>query len=241
MKKVLSQTERILRSGGIVISPTDTVYGILGDATNAEAIKKMFALKQRPQEKAFPIFVKDIATARKYAYISDAKAKFLEKAWLAPLEISRPKAAAAAPTGGRISNGARALTVVFQHKEKLPKILVGGLGTIGIRIPDHEFLLKLLARLDFPLAQTSANVSGKPPAKTTKEIKIYFNDSCGRIRVAGVKGGGALFACPDLLIDGGEINGKPSTVIDFTGKEPIVLRAGLLSKSELDRLLNSVR
>ncbi len=201
-EKVLSGAERILRSGGIVISPTDTVYGILGDATNTEAIKKMFALKQRPQEKAFPIFVKSIPEARKYAYISDAKAKFLEKVWPGPV------------------------TIVFQHKEKLPKVLTSGLATIGIRIPDHPLLLKLLARLNFPLVQTSANVSGLPPAKSIDEVRQYFGKS--KIK-------------PNLIIDGGEIKGEQSTVIDFTSNEPIVLRTGFISGKELDLLLDSVR
>lgn len=196
--KVLSGAERILRSGGIVISPTDTVYGILGDATNAGAIKKMFAMKQRPQEKAFPIFIKSIPEARKYAYISDEKAKFLEKVWPGPV------------------------TVVFQHKEKLPRILTGGLGTIGMRIPDHEFLHELLARLDFPLAQTSANIAGQPPARNLQEIKKYFGKS--KIK-------------PDLVIDGGEIKGEQSMVIDFTANEPIILRSGVTTKKELDKLL----
>lgn len=200
--KLLAKCEKILRSGGIIISPTDTVYGILGDATNAETIKKIFAMKQRPQEKAFPIFVKDIATARKYAYISDEKARFLEKVWPG------------------------AVTVVFQRKEKLPPVLTGGFGTIGIRIPDHEFLLKLLARLDFPLAQTSANVSGFPSAKSGGEAKRYFEKS--KIK-------------PDLVIDVGESKSEQSTIIDFTQKEPIILRTGLMSKLELDRFLDSMR
>lgn len=200
--KLLAKCEKILRSGGIVISSTDTVYGILGDATSAGAIKKIFALKQRPQEKALPIFVRSIAEAREYAYISDAKAKFLEKVWPG------------------------AVTVVFQHKEKLPKVLTGGLGTIGIRIPDHYFLHALLARLDFPLAQTSANVSGLPPARSLVEVKKYFIK-------AKIK--------PDFVIDGGEIQGEQSMIIDFTSSGPIILRSGLTSKSELDRLLNSMR
>lgn len=197
--RVLSSTERVLRSDGIVIAPTDTVYGILGNATKPEVIKKIFRLKQRPEEKALPIFVKDIATARRIAYISDAKAKFLEKVWPG------------------------AVTVVFHHKEKLPKSLSGGKDTIAIRIPDHELLLKLLGRLDFPLISTSANTSSRPPAKNVKEIKEYFVSS--KIK-------------PDLMVDGGELIGQPSTVIDFTGKEPMVLRTGIVTKSDLDRILS---
>lgn len=226
MGKILSLSERILRSGGVIISPTDTVYGILGDANNPDTIKKIFAMKQRPQEKALPIFVKSIAEARKYAYISDAKAEFLEKVWLAPLETARPEGPSGAPARARFLTGPGPLTVVFQHKEKLPRVLTGGLGTIGIRIPNHPFLLKLLASIDFPLVQTSANVSGLPPVKSIIEVKRYFGKS-------NIK--------PDLVIDGGEIQGEQSMVIDFAQKEPIILRAGLVSKSELDRLFNSVR
>lgn len=224
--KLLAKSEKILRSGGVIILPTDTVYGILGDATNAGAIKKIFALKRRPQEKAFPVFVKSIAEARKYAYISDAKTKFLEKVWPGPLETASPEDPPGAPARTRSLTGPGAVTVVFQHKEKLPKVLTGGLGTIGIRIPDHKFLHTLLTRLDFPLAQTSANVSGLPPAKSLEDIKKYFGKS--KIK-------------PDLVIDGDEINGEQSTVIDFTGKDPIILRTGLVSKSELDHLLGNMR
>jgi len=149
---VLSLAERTLLSGGIVISPTDTVYGILGDATDEETIKKIFILKKRPEEKALPIFVKDIAAARRLAYISDAKTKFLEKVWPGPV------------------------TVVFHHKEKLSPSLTGGSFTIGIRIPDNPFLQTLLGKLPFPLVQTSANIAGKPPAQNLEELKEYFMD-----------------------------------------------------------------
>ena len=201
LKKILSEAERILRSGGIMIVPTDTVYGIVGDATKSEAIKKIFAIKKRPQEKAFPVFIKSVVEARKFAYIADAKAKFLERIWPGPL------------------------TVVFQHKEKLPKILTGGKDSIGLRIPSHPFLLELLFKLDFPLVQTSANISDKPSAKNLEEIKNYFEN-------AKIK--------PDLVIDGGELKGKSSTVVDYTGKEPMILRTGVITREELDQILESV-
>lgn len=196
-EEILAKTESILRSGGLVIGPTDTVYGIFGDASNEEVIKKVFLLKQRSPEKAFPVFVKDLAAARYYAYIYDAKVKFLEKIWPG------------------------AVTVVFHHKGKLPKILTGGKDTIGLRIPGHSFLMKLLARLDFPILQTSANISGKPPAKNLKEIEEYFY-------LQELK--------PDLVIDAGEISGSPSTIVDFTRDQMRLVRTGWLSKTELDQI-----
>lgn len=201
-KRILSQTERILRSGGVAIVPTDTVYGIIGDATKAEVIKKIFAVKKRPQEKVFPIFIKNVSEARKLAYIADVKAKFLERIWPGPL------------------------TVIFQHKERLPKVLTGGKDTIGMRIPGNPFLLELLLRLDFPLVQTSANVSEKPAAKNVDEVKEYFAKAEAK---------------PDLVVDVGEIAGKSSTVIDYTGKEPMILRVGLVKREELDRILESIK
>lgn len=190
--------EGVLRDGGIAAVPTDTVYGLIADATNDAAIRRMFAIKKRLQEKAFPIFVKDVAAARRYAYISDAKMRFLEKVW--PGQV----------------------TVVFQHKEKLPPVLTGGLSTLGIRIPDHPFLSQLLGRLDSPLAQTSANISDQPPAKTAAEVAAYFEKEKEQ---------------PDFLVDGGAVPGAASTVIDFTGAEPLIARAGPLSKAKLDEFV----
>ena len=196
----LAEAKRVLTGGGIVIAPTDTVYGILGDAGNERAIRAIFAMKRRLEEKVFPIFVRDIADARRYAYISDEKAKFLERVWPG------------------------AVTAVFQHKGKLPVSLTGGRDTIGMRIPDHRFILKLLAELQAPLAQTSANISSEPPAKTAEEAVRYFAKS-------EIK--------PDLVIDGGTVPGVSSTVIDCTGLSPLVLRSGVMSKQELDRMLDT--
>lgn len=197
-EKTLSQCERILKSGGVIIGPSDTVYGIYADATNEKAVKKIFEIKKRAPEKALPIFVKDIAAARKFAYIDDRKARFLEKIWPG------------------------AVTAVFHHKGKLPNILTGELNTIGIRIPDHPFLLELLGRLDFPLAQSSANLSGRSPISAISEM--------GDERLSETK-------LIELVIDVGELPKQPSTVVDFSGSEPIVLRSGILTKKELDQML----
>jgi len=195
---VVSEAETVIRNGGIIAVPTDTVYGLIGDAANKETIKKIFLLKGRPKEKALPVFVKDIAIARRYAYISDSKAKVLARIWPGPV------------------------TVVFHHKEKLPKILTGNSDKVALRIPQGEFLQELLLRFDIPLVQTSANISGSAPAKTADEVVQYF----------GKKKNG-----PDLLIEGHTPSGIASTVIDFSGNEPILLRTGRVSREELQSLL----
>lgn len=197
---VLVAVDEVIRRGGIVAMPTDTVYGLVCDARNEPAVRRMFTMKQRPDQKVFPIFVKDIAMARQYAYISDAKARFLKAVWPGPV------------------------TAIFYHKEKLPALLTGGKDTIGIRVPDSAFILGLLAHLNSPFAQTSANISGQPPAKNAREVKKYFT-------LTGHQ--------PDLLVDGGEVSGTSSTVVDCTGASPLILRTGPVSKADLDRMMNN--
>lgn len=198
---VFSEAEIILKSGGIVICPTDTVYGILGRADSSKTLRKIFALKKRPTEKALPVFVKDIPTARKYAYISDSKARFLEKVW-----------------PGKV-------TVIFHHKGKLSEALTAAKETLGLRMPDYKFLLELLEKIEVPLAQTSANISGEKPAQNMEEVKNYFSDAK---------------TPPDLVIDAGELSGEPSTIFDFTGPKPVVLRTGLMSKNDFELLMDSM-
>ncbi|MDP3771970.1 MAG: L-threonylcarbamoyladenylate synthase [bacterium] len=191
----------LLRGGGVAILPTDTVYGMVCDASNAAAIRRMFALKKRPKEKAFPVFVRDIPTARRLAYIADAKARFLERVWPG------------------------AVTVLFNHKGKLPKVLTGGSQKIGMRMPDHPLLRALLDEYAAPLAQTSANTSGAPPAKTSEEVCAYFPD-----------GGDE----PDLFVDAGAIAGAASTIIDYSGNQTLLVRTGVMSRERLDELFKSM-
>ena len=114
------------------------------------------------------------------------------------------------------------MTVIFDHKEKLPEALTGGKNTIGIRISSHPFVRALLEKLDAPVAQTSANISDRAPAHTAAEVVAYFGENQDQ---------------PNLLIDGGAVPGVSSTVIDLTSGNPIIRRAGVMAKSDLDRLL----
>jgi len=197
----LLEAEKILKSGGLVAGPTDTVYGIFGRADDENTVKRIYSLKKRPEKKPLAIFVRDVTMARKYAYISDTKAEFLERVW--PGQV----------------------TVVFHHKEKLTVNLTGGEETIAMRIPENRFLRDILQKLGVPLAQTSANLYGKAPAKDIQKIREYFADAKEP---------------PELIIDGGELFGKPSAVLGFTGAEPMVLRTGMLKKEDFDHLLDSM-
>ena len=94
--------------------------------------------------------------------------------------------------------------------------------TIGLRISKYESLLSLAKQLNCPLIGTSANISGGNPARNFDEIK-----SCDFTRRRRT----------NMIIGGGELTGRASTVVDFTGKEPLILRSGFVTKEELDCLL----
>lgn len=196
-EEAIEKAEAVIKNGGLIAVSTDTVYGIIGDAANKNVIEALYELKRRAKEKAFPVFVRDIAMARWFAYISDAKARFLENIWPG------------------------AVTVIFHHKEKLPERLTAGKVTIALRMPHAPFLLALLARVNVPLVQSSANISGMAPAKNAQEIIASFEGQTCK---------------PDLIIDGGEVAGSASVIIDFTGNKPILIRSGLMNKNDIDAL-----
>lgn len=171
----LLRARTLIRQGSVVAVPTDTVYGLVADAANEDAVEKVFRIKGRSRAKALGVFVKDIPAARRIAYISDAKARFLNRIWPGPV------------------------TVVFKHKEKFSARLTGGGDTIGIRIPDYPFLASLLARLDTALVQTSANAAGMPPAMSADQVKTYFQNE--RDRPDLIIDGLTLRGTPSSVVD----------------------------------------
>ncbi|MDO8560992.1 MAG: L-threonylcarbamoyladenylate synthase [bacterium] len=196
-QKALSSAEKVLKGGGIVVGPSDTVYGVYASAFDKKAVKKIFQFKKRSLEKALPLFVKDIQRARKLAYIDDRKAGFLNKVWPGPV------------------------TVVFYKKDIISDLVSGGKETAGFRVPDYVFLADLMGRVDFPIAQTSANISGNEPIRSFEEAKELWKNE----------------KLIDLMLDGGELAKQSSTVIDFSHNEPIILRSGVITKKELDEAL----
>lgn len=137
---------QVLRNGGLILYPTDTVWGIGCDATNAEAVAKVYALKQRPDEKAMIVLVAEENDVLKYvASVDLALFDYLQE---------HPK-----PT-----------TVIYEGAIGFADNLVAEDGSIAIRICGEPFCRQLLKRFRKPLVSTSANISGLPPAKIFAEI-----------------------------------------------------------------------
>lgn len=190
IKKAVKETADLIKEGKVVVCPTDTVYGLIADATNEDAISKIFKIKERQMTKAVSIFVKDIKSAKEFAIIGSSQTSFLEEVW-----------------PGKV-------TVVLRKKDEIsiPKILFGEEETIGIRIPDYEFVNSLLEEINVPLTGTSANISGEASITKISEVLDRFESQKYQ---------------PDLIIDAGDLEiSKPSTVIDLTRPKPKILRIG---------------
>jgi L-threonylcarbamoyladenylate synthase len=193
-KKIIKKAEESIKEGKVLICPTDTVYGLIADATNKRAVKKIFKIKKRSFKKPVPIFIKDIKMAKKIAQIDENQEKLLRKYWPGKITvILRLKR--------KPSPGQRSWAGFPKGIGKLKK-------EIGLRIPNYNFLKILLKRLNFPLAQTSANISGNMPIKNIKIAMKLFNKKKNK---------------PDLIIDGGVLKNKPSTIIDLTEFPPKIL------------------
>jgi len=189
-RDVVEKAVEFLERGQVIVCPTDTVYGLLADATNDKAVEKVFEIKRRDKKKAIPIFVKDMKMAKKLALVSKDLEEFLEEIW-----------------PGKI-------TVALRRKGRcnLPKTLFGRKETIGLRIPDYKLVAQILKKINKPLTGTSANISGRASSTKIREILEQFEEQ-------EVK--------PDLILDAGNLpKSFPSTVVDFSGKKPKILRKG---------------
>ncbi len=147
---VLERVVSLLRRGGVVAVPTDTVYGLAADITRADAVRKVFRIKARSHVKALPVFVRDVEVAGRYAFIERELVKRLEEMWPGPT------------------------TVVLRKKPSVPDIVTGGMRTVGLRVPDHPFMRELLGRCPNPLIGTSANLSGSESASSSIEVQKIF-------------------------------------------------------------------
>lgn len=140
-----------MAAGGVIVLPTDTVYGVAAALHNEEAVRRIFEIKNRPRDKPLPVLVPSLDEARKLGRFS-----------------SEAQAAA-------LSGWPGALTVVVPAAEPLPQL--GGDGTsVGLRVPAHPFALAVLERCG-ALAATSANMSGEPAPSVFNEVRESMADA----------------------------------------------------------------
>lgn len=150
---------QILKKGGLVLFPTDTIYGLAADATNPKALAKLRELKGREKKKPISIVVPDIASIATYAVMNDAAASLAE----------------------RFLPGA--LTLVMQATRSIPEELQLN-GAIGIRIPDDPFCLALARAFGKPYTATSANKSGRETPASVRDVLMQFAHEVNDIALA---------------------------------------------------------
>ena len=149
----LEEVAEIIRNGGVVIFPTETVYGIGGNALNTETIKKIYEVKKRPSSKPLSILVKDKDEIEKYAQItSEIEKKIIDNFMPGPI------------------------TLVLKKKENIiPEIVTAGNDTIGVRIPNNNIIAQVLKSCSLPIAAPSANISGQPSSTKLEDVIDDFN------------------------------------------------------------------
>ena len=150
-EKFLIKIIENLKNGNVIVCPTDTVYGLIGDATNKKAVDKIFKIKERSVNKPLPIFVKDIKRAKKIAWIDKKQEEFLKKNW-----------------PGK--------TTVVLKRKKDKKIYGLAEKTIALRIPDYQLINLILEKNNLILIGTSANLSNQPASTKIKQVINQFKD-----------------------------------------------------------------
>ena len=163
-KADLDQAVEVLRAGGIIVYPTDTICGIGCDTTNAEAVRKIYALKQREDSKSMLVLLD--APGKLQGYVRDIP----EAAWML-LEASEPEA----------DSDSKPLTIIYPNARNLASNLIAKDGSIGIRITSELFSKALCERLKRPIVSTSANISGHPSARFYHEIEQEILDGADYI------------------------------------------------------------
>lgn len=197
----LAEAARVLREGGLVAFPTETVYGLGGNALDEQAAKKIYAAKGRPSDNPL---IAHISCMEELAPLVEAipeTGKILaEKFWPGPL------------------------TMIFPKSPLVPYSTTGGLETVAVRMPKDPVANRLIRLAGVPVAAPSANTSGRPSPTTADHV---WQDLGGKI---------------EMIVDGGAVGiGLESTIVDVSGKEPVILRPGAVTREMLNQVLGQVQ
>lgn len=201
----VKQTVEILAAGQLVILPTETVYGVAADATDQEAVIRLVEAKGRPGGKPFALAVDGHESLARFVPRWSAVGERLARRCLpGPItliyDVTHPDSA-------------------FHRLPPQVREWVASEGTVGFRVPAHDFVLEVLRELARPIVLTSANLSGNPAPRTAEESAEQLGD-----KVA-------------LVIDGGSTRyGQPSSVVRVTAEGYEILRSGVLTEQNLRRL-----
>ncbi len=182
--RYINKAVEVLRKGGLIIYPTDTVYGIGCDIYNKQALEKVIQIKNDSDSKLFSFVCPNLKDIAKYAKVSDYAYRTMKH--LLP----------------------GAYTFILPAAKQVPKLLRSKRKTVGIRIPNHPIALKIVEEFGSPIISTSTTSRKGDILINPIEIKNVFNSQV------------------DLMLASGNLNGRPSSVINLSEGEPEVIREG---------------
>ncbi len=196
-REKLKEAAAVIKNGGLAAFPTETVYGLGGNALMKDAAKKIYAAKGRPSDNPLIVHISDLKELKGIVRdIPEAAGLLSERFWPGPM------------------------TMIFNKAEAIPYETTGGLDTVAVRFPSDPVASLLISYAKVPIAAPSANLSGRP---STTSAEHCIEDLSGRV---------------DMIVDGGSCRiGLESTIIDVTGREPVLLRPGAVTKEMLESVL----
>lgn len=186
-KKSLEEAVGILKNGGVVVYPTDTIYGLGADIFNKKAVKKVYQIKGRKFNKPLLILADSKKEIGKFVYLNTSAKKAISEFLPGPL------------------------TLILKKGRLVPEVITGGRETVGIRLPRNKIATALAKKLGRPITTTSANLAGRKTPATGGAIFNHFKSKKYQ---------------PDLILDAGKLENKPSTILDLSGKGGKIIRRG---------------
>ncbi|MEM4699900.1 MAG: L-threonylcarbamoyladenylate synthase [Candidatus Nezhaarchaeales archaeon] len=172
VEEAVAEASQVVKSGGLVVYPTDTVYGLGADPLNEAAVARAFEAKRR-EAKPMPVLVSSIEAAKRLAHVSEGAEALMRLFWPG------------------------ALTIVLPSRGVVPSRVTAGLPSIGVRMPSHPVALRLIEACGGALIGTSANISGRPPPRTVEEALSQVG---GYVDLA-IDAGPAPHGVPSTVVD----------------------------------------
>ena len=184
-----------LRTDGVVLYPTDTLYGLGADALSDEAVAKVYAIKGRREDKPMHCIVADLEMAERYGEIGDVARQLAR-------ELPRGK-----------------VSFIVPKKKGYDSGICRGIASFGFRIPDNDVCQALLKSFGGPITATSANKSDEVPERDVEKILVQLGEPGLSI---------------DIALDAGKLPASlPSTVVDLTHPQPLIVREGAVSATDI--------
>jgi L-threonylcarbamoyladenylate synthase len=152
LKKAIAEAGEVIKNGGSIVYPTDTVYGFGCNACDLKSVQQVFRIKKRPEDQPVPVLVRNMTWAREVAFIPPKLESVLMQLWPSKL------------------------TVVLPARKSIASAATGHSGSVGVRIADSEFVDTLLKVAGYPLVATSANISGERETNSPSTIADQFKN-----------------------------------------------------------------